>query len=127
MNKIDGNLHATGGHASTICMRLAVTQLKDKRQADKRCVKGRLYIIINFFSIGKSISSMYASYFSADGPWFVACNAASFLQAGCENKSLNKKMKTPLKNLRIYSTHVLNKCYPSTLCMAQSNLIRRYR
>ncbi len=30
------------------------------------------------------------------------------------------------KNLTIYATHVLNKCYPSTLCMARSNLIRRY-
>jgi hypothetical protein len=27
MNKIDGNLHATGGHAGTICMRLAATRL----------------------------------------------------------------------------------------------------
>ncbi len=36
-----------------------------------------------------------------------------------------KKMKTPLKNLRIYMTHVLNKCYPSTLCMARSNLISK--
>jgi hypothetical protein len=33
------NLHA----------RLAATRLQDKRQANKRCVKGRLYIIIIFF------------------------------------------------------------------------------
>ncbi len=34
----------------TICMRLAATRLQDKRQADKWCVKGCLYIIIIFFS-----------------------------------------------------------------------------
>ncbi len=37
-----------------------------------------------------------------------------------------KNQKTLLKNLRIFATHVLNKCYPSTLCMARSSLIRRY-
>ncbi len=37
-----------------------------------------------------------------------------YLQARCENYYLNKKMKKPLTNLRIYATHVLNKCYPST-------------
>jgi hypothetical protein len=42
----------------------------------------------------------------------------SFLQARCENNYLNKKMKTPLKILRIYATHVLAKAYPLTLCMA---------
>ncbi len=43
--------------------------LHDKRQADKKCVKGRLNIIIHFFSIGKSSSSTHAYDFSADGPW----------------------------------------------------------
>ncbi len=43
------NLHATGGHSVTICMRLGATRLQDKRQADKRCVKGRIYIIIIIF------------------------------------------------------------------------------
>ncbi len=57
MNKISQNLHATGCHLGTICMRVAAPPLPDKRQADKRCVKGRLYIIIIFFSIGKSTSS----------------------------------------------------------------------
>jgi hypothetical protein len=28
MNKIDGNLHATGGHAGTICMRLVATRVQ---------------------------------------------------------------------------------------------------
>ncbi len=37
------NLHAAGGHSVTICMRLVATRLEDKRQADKRRVKGRLY------------------------------------------------------------------------------------
>ncbi len=37
----------------------------------------------------------------------IACQAASFLQGRCEKNYLNKKMKTPLKNLRIYVTHVL--------------------
>jgi hypothetical protein len=49
-----------------------------------------------------------------------------FFTARCQNSYINKKMKTTLKNLRIYATHVLAKCYPSTLCMARSNLIRRY-
>ncbi len=59
MNKINGNLHATGGQVDTICISLAASQvqfacdwwtrLQDKRQADKRCVKGRLCIIIIFF------------------------------------------------------------------------------
>jgi hypothetical protein len=34
-----------------------------------------------------------------------------FLKARCQNNYLNKKMKTPLKNLRIYATHVLAKAY----------------
>jgi hypothetical protein len=51
------NLHATDGHSGTICMRLVATRLQDKRQADKRCVKGHLYIIIIFFIIGRSTSS----------------------------------------------------------------------
>jgi hypothetical protein len=81
MNKIDGNLHATVGHAGIICMRLAATQvqfavllaatqLQDKRQADKRCVKGCIYIIIIFF---KALASPHPRRmlptFSADGPW----------------------------------------------------------
>jgi hypothetical protein len=60
MNKNDRNLHASCGLTGAVCMRLAATQvqfacnwratqLQDKRQADKRCVKGRLYIIIIFF------------------------------------------------------------------------------
>jgi hypothetical protein len=35
------------------------------------------------------------------------CKAASFLQARCENNCLNKKMKTPFKNRRIYAAPVL--------------------
>ncbi len=50
-------------------MRRAATRLQDKRQADKWCVKSCLYIIIIFFSIGKSTSSTHASDYSADGPW----------------------------------------------------------
>ncbi len=57
----------------------------------------------------------------------VVCKAACFLQARCKSNYLNNKMITPLKNLRIYATHVLNKCYPSTLCMAGSNIIRWYQ
>jgi hypothetical protein len=152
MNKIFRNLHATDDHAGTICMPLAATRLQDKRQADKRCVKGRLYIIKFFFSISKStsltvlltIQLMALGYLVWKMRWYyfdkatrkqilhalaascMQCKAAIFLQARCENYYLNKKMKKPLKNLRIYATHVLNKCYPSTLCMARSNLIRRY-
>jgi hypothetical protein len=49
-----------------------------------------------------------------------------FLQTRCENNYKNTKMRTPLKNLRNYEAHVRNKCSPSTLHMARSNLIRRY-
>ncbi len=36
------------------------------------------------------------------------------------------KMKTPFKIPRIYPTHLLAKCYPSTLCMARSKLMRPF-
>jgi hypothetical protein len=35
------------------------------------------------------------------------------------------KMKMPLKNMRIYATHVLAKAYPLTLCLGRSNLVRQ--
>jgi hypothetical protein len=35
--------------ACKVCMQLAATWLQDKRQADKRCLKGHLYIKINIF------------------------------------------------------------------------------
>ncbi len=41
--------HATWIKSAKICMWLADTRVQDKRQADKRCVKGHLYIIIIFF------------------------------------------------------------------------------
>jgi hypothetical protein len=47
--------HATGGHAGTICMRLAAPRLQDKRQAERSYVKGHLYVIIIFVKhFGKS-------------------------------------------------------------------------
>jgi hypothetical protein len=70
-NKIGQNLHATASHAGTICMRLAATrvqfacemvatQLQDKRQADKWCVKRpslhHNYIFLAW-ALGKSTSS----------------------------------------------------------------------
>jgi hypothetical protein len=76
MNKIGRNLHATGGHAGTICMRLAATRLQDKRQADKRCVKGHLYITIIFLYHWQIHILHHASNYSADGSWdiwFVKC------------------------------------------------------
>jgi hypothetical protein len=56
----------------------------------------------------------------------VASKAAIFLQARCENNFLNKKIKTSLKHLRIYATHVLSKAYSLTLFMARSNLVRQF-
>jgi hypothetical protein len=56
----------------------------------------------------------------------VACKAASVLQASLQEQLFELKMKTPLKNLRIYTTHVLAKAYPLTLCMARSNLERQF-
>ncbi len=41
--------HATWIKLIEICMRLAATWLQDKRQADKRCVTGFIYIIILVF------------------------------------------------------------------------------
>ncbi len=160
-NIIDENLHATGGHvgtvwnsggrSGTICMRLAATQLQDKRQADKRCIKGRLYIIIKIFQhwqVHILDACFWLFSWQPLNIWFGKCGstlddiatrkqilhvlAASCMQNGhfllscCENNYLNKQMKPPIKNLRICETHVLNKCYPSTLCMARSNLIRRF-
>ncbi len=48
------------------------------------------------------------------------------LQERCQNNYLNKKIKTPVKNLRNCVTHVLAMCYPSTLSMDRSNLKRWY-
>jgi hypothetical protein len=63
MNEIDQNLHATGGHAGTVCMPLAATRVQFG------CDWWPLgYIIIIFFSIGKSTSSAHACDYSADGP-----------------------------------------------------------
>jgi len=42
------------------------------------------------------------------------------------NNYLKLKIKTTLKNLRNYATHVLAKSYQSPLSMDRSNLIRRY-
>jgi hypothetical protein len=59
--------------------------------------------------------------------------AASCVQSRQFFVSLLREQLFELKNeevikkvLRVYATHVLNECYPSTLCKARSNLIRRY-
>ncbi len=68
MNKINGNLHATGGHLGTICMRLAgghsgniCMGLAITQEVYKRPSLHHNYI---FFA-----SSMHASDYSVDGPW----------------------------------------------------------
>jgi hypothetical protein len=50
-----------------------------------------------------------------------------FLQARCQSKLFEFENEKTLKNLRIYATHVFAKCYPSTLCMARSYLVRQYQ
>ncbi len=61
-------------------MRLAATRLQDKRQANKRCVKGCLYIISIFLALfGKFTSSTHASNFSADSPWIFGLENALLL------------------------------------------------
>jgi hypothetical protein len=50
-------------------MCLAATQLQDKRQADKRCVKGHLYITIIFLWPWQVHILHHASNYSADGLW----------------------------------------------------------
>ncbi len=52
-------------------------RLQDKRQADKRCVKGRLYIIIKFFSIGKSTSSTMPLIIQLTAPGYLVWKCAS--------------------------------------------------
>jgi hypothetical protein len=112
-------LHATGGHASTIYMQLAASCMQTSvdfiHVACNRQHSGKIYM---------DWPPVACKVLMHQRP--VACKAASFLQARCENNYLNKKMKTPLKNLRIYATHVLAKAYPLTLCMARSNLVRQF-
>ncbi len=133
------NLHATGGHSGTICMRLTATPLQDKRQADKRCVKGRLYSIIIFLSKSKSTSlnMLLTIQLTALGflvlkmRWYYGWQSHTEANFARVRDQLHAKPpvfckhaartiiwitnEEALKNLRIYVTHVLNKCYPSTL------------
>jgi hypothetical protein len=76
VNKIGRNLHATGDPVGTICMRLAVAGVQDKIQADKKCVKGRLYIIVIFFWHWQVHILDHASDYSADGPWIFSLENA---------------------------------------------------
>ncbi len=58
--------------------------------------------------------------------WAVQWKAAIFWKAHCQNNYLNSKIRKPLKNLRTCATHVLCRAYPSTLCIAWSNLVRQF-
>jgi hypothetical protein len=51
--------------------------------------------------------------------WWLCTQMASAGKFACGYviHSTSEFSKTPLKNLRIYSTHVLAKAYPLTLCM----------
>jgi hypothetical protein len=91
------NLHATVGHLGTLCMQLLATR-------------------VHFICAGHQSHSNFA------------CATGQLLakQARCQNNYLNKKMKKPLKNFRIYATYVLARVYPSTPCMARSNLMRQF-
>jgi hypothetical protein len=93
-------------------MQLAATQVQDKRQADKRCVKGHLYVHYNYIFHHWQVHILDHADYSADGPWIFGlenalvlwmtkphgskfarassqlhakCKATSFLQARFEN------------------------------------------
>jgi hypothetical protein len=96
------NLHATGSHAGTICIRPAATQ-------------------VQFVCAWLPVAPNFCMRLAAS-----TCKAASFLKARCQKNYLNKKMKTPLKNLRIFATYVLARAYLSILSVASSNLMRQF-
>jgi hypothetical protein len=106
-------LHATGGHVGTICMLLATTGVQFI--CDWWPLRYNLYLTghqshANFACAGCQLH--------AKPPVFCKHAARTVIRI--------KKMKTTLKNLRIYATHVLAKAYPLTLCMARSNLLRQF-
>jgi hypothetical protein len=49
------------------------------------------------------------------------------LKARCQKNYFEFKNEETIKNLRIYATYVLARAYPSTLCMARSNLVRQVK
>ncbi len=113
------NLHATGGHSVT-------RQETSRQEVCKRPPLHHNYIFLSLGSPHPRPCFWLFSWRPLD-IWFGNCAgtmddkatqkqilhalAAScvqgtrLLQARCENNYLNKKMKTPLKNLRIYPRH----------------------
>ncbi len=86
------NLHATGGHSGIICMRLEAT-------------------LVQFECDWVPIARYFCMRLAAS-------TVQSFLKARCQNNYLNLQIRKPFKSLRTYSTYVLARAYPSTLCIA---------
>ncbi len=88
------NLHATGGHSGTIFMRLGVT---------------RVEIICNWPPVAckfcMHLRPVACKFCMRLRP--VACKPPVFCKHTSGTTIWIKKMKTPLKNLRIHETHVL--------------------
>jgi hypothetical protein len=67
-------------HSGTICMQLAATRLQDKRQADKRCVKGQSFHHNYIFLHWQVHIARHASEYSDDGPWIFGLENALVLR-----------------------------------------------
>jgi hypothetical protein len=84
INKIDGNLHAPGGHAVyNFHVHVHATGSHSVTRQEARiqgvCKRPSLHHNYIFFSIGKSTSLTHASDFSADGPWIFGLENALVL------------------------------------------------
>ncbi len=106
-------LHANYSRFNSCCMRLPATQVQFA--CDWRPGGYNLYVTCghNLYVTGHQT---HANFACASGQ--LHAKPPVFLQACCENNYLNQKMKTLLKNLRIYVTQVFAEAYPLTLCMA---------
>jgi hypothetical protein len=105
-------LHATGGHAGTIFMRLAATR-------------------DNLYATGGHSGTIYmrlaASRMQTLHALAASCvQSRKFFASTLREQLFELKNEDAIKNLKIYATHVLAKGYPLTLCMARSNLVRQF-
>jgi hypothetical protein len=115
------NLHATGGHSGTICMRLAATRFQDKRQADKWCVKGRLYILIIFFSFRKSTSSAMLLTFQLTALGYLVWKCAGTM----DDKATRKQFISDWRPLgyNLYATGRQSHAKPPVFCKHAARII----
>jgi hypothetical protein len=93
---------------ATSCMRLATTQVHFAcNYHSVKTICDWLPVACKFFHSLAASSVLIRQFFYKHAAWI-------------------RKIKSPLKNLRIYATCVLAKAYPLTLSMARYNLVRQF-